>query len=497
MLKYEKYKDKVLGCFLGKNIGGTLGAPFECRRGVFEVDYYTQPLNGEPLPNDDLDLQLVWLNAIERFGRNVDARILGEYWLLFITPNWSEYGAAKNNMRMGLEPPLSGYVNNLNRDSNGAFIRTEIWACLAPGHPDIAVEYATRDAMVDHSEEGIWAARFCAAVESAAFIEDDRRQLVEIGLSYIPRDCAVYRAVRLVNELYEQGEDWKTVRKALLNEFPSYFGTMVDYDPAAEPDIPMGRIGYDAPANIGLMMTGWVYGEGDFSQSLCIAASCGEDADCTSATLGALYGILLGAQNLPDKWLRPIGHSIQTLCINKGDGGCCIPSSVDELTDRICALIPSFLREYADVSGSHFSIIPSKRLLSKLEIEGLGNFTLSHHFPLMDISVNLGSVPVLEKGKIFHIGIDIHNLFNCQQWFRLYWVIDEGFEVLPGRDMMHCLEQNHGNIGHLYLEYTLKVPEVLSRDKYEAVLCFYLNGRHTKYFVPLTFINTRKASEDK
>jgi hypothetical protein len=61
-------RDKVLGCWLGKNIGGTLGAPFECKRGVFPVEFYTQDTHGEPLPNDDLDLQLVWLNAVANTG---------------------------------------------------------------------------------------------------------------------------------------------------------------------------------------------------------------------------------------------------------------------------------------------------------------------------------------------------------------------------------------------------------------------------------------------
>ena len=113
----QTYQDKVEACFLGKNIGGTLGAPFECYRGVFDISYYTQDLKGKPAPNDDLDLQLVWLNAVERYSNRVNAQILGEYWLSYITPSWAEYGASKNNLRMGLCPPFSGYVNNLNRDS--------------------------------------------------------------------------------------------------------------------------------------------------------------------------------------------------------------------------------------------------------------------------------------------------------------------------------------------------------------------------------------------
>ena len=89
----EEYRDKVLGCWTGKNIGGTLGAPMEGKRDIFDVTFYTQDLKGHPAPNDDLDLQLVWLRAIEDNGLyRVDERILGEYWLRFITGPWNEYG---------------------------------------------------------------------------------------------------------------------------------------------------------------------------------------------------------------------------------------------------------------------------------------------------------------------------------------------------------------------------------------------------------------------
>lgn len=36
-LNFDNYLDKMRGCWNGKNIGGTLGAPFEGMRGVFDV----------------------------------------------------------------------------------------------------------------------------------------------------------------------------------------------------------------------------------------------------------------------------------------------------------------------------------------------------------------------------------------------------------------------------------------------------------------------------
>ena len=92
ILDYRTYKDKVRGCWLGKNIGGTLGTPYEGKRGVFNVTGYSHNIAEGSLPNDDLDLQLVFLCAAEEWGRKVDAKILGEYWIQSIVGNWSEYG---------------------------------------------------------------------------------------------------------------------------------------------------------------------------------------------------------------------------------------------------------------------------------------------------------------------------------------------------------------------------------------------------------------------
>lgn len=120
----SEYRDKVLGCWTGKNIGGTLGAPMEGRREIFDVKFYVQDLKGKPAPNDDLDLQLIWLLAVEENGiYQVNERVLGEYWLSHITAPWNEYGVGKENMANGLVPPLSGAFNNEQwKNSNGAWI---------------------------------------------------------------------------------------------------------------------------------------------------------------------------------------------------------------------------------------------------------------------------------------------------------------------------------------------------------------------------------------
>ncbi len=205
-MKFEEYFDRVKGCYLGKNIGGTLGAPFECYRGVYNIEGFMQDVSC-PIPNDDVDLQLVWLAAAEREGRAIDSLVLADYWNTYVSAVISEYGTGKNNFNAGILPPLSGHMRNVNRDSNGAWIRTEIWACLCAGNPALAATYAYYDACVDHSGEGVYSAVFTAAVESAAFFEKNVNALLEIGLSYLPEVCGVRTAVNLMRDCYAKGDD--------------------------------------------------------------------------------------------------------------------------------------------------------------------------------------------------------------------------------------------------------------------------------------------------
>jgi len=163
----SEFRDRVYACWLGKNIGGTLGMPFEGKTDVLDLTFFTNIKAGEPAPNDDLDLQLLWLKAMQENDGHVDAFTLGKYWLKYVPVNWNEYGIGKENMKKGLMPPVSGeFRNDKWKNSNGAWIRSEIWACLSPGNPYMAARFAREDACVDHGmAEGTFAEIFTASLE--------------------------------------------------------------------------------------------------------------------------------------------------------------------------------------------------------------------------------------------------------------------------------------------------------------------------------------------
>lgn len=343
-LNLRELKDKIQGCWEGKNIGGVLGAPFEMYRGLVDVDYYVQDLSKGIPPNDDLDLQLIWLNACELYGRAVNADILAEFWKSFEIANMGEYGTAKENLTRGIRPPLSGILDNHMYNSNGAFIRSEIWACLFPGNPNQAVRYCYEDAIVDHANEGVYAAAYCTALESAAFFENDINKLIQIAKSYIPKTSKIYQAVELVEVMYKEGNSIEEIRISLLTDFPSYFGIFNKHPWELKEEFPLGDdLGLDTPVQLGIITAALLFGQGDFEKTIITAVHCGEDADCTAATAGAILGIINGKNNLPDKWVKPLGNKIETMCINLSYGGAIsVPKDTIELTERVIRLLPVF-----------------------------------------------------------------------------------------------------------------------------------------------------------
>lgn len=316
VLSRSEFKDKVYGCWLGKNIGGTFGAPHECKKYAMGMTFY-EPVPQEAAANDDLDLQLVWLKMLEEVGTDPALPHFAEYWSKYASAYpWNEYGFFMRNFDRGLMPPIAGAFENYFVDEMGSPIRSEIWACLHPGNPDEAARMAWKDSAVDHAGgEGTYGEMFWCAVEAAAFVESDVRTLIRIGLNVIPVSCHIARVIKEVLWCFDNGKPWGETRERVATRF-----------------------GHLQPCNAipnhGFTIIGWLYGK-DFGDQLCKAVNCGYDTDCTGATLGSVLGIIHGASGIPKKWVEPIGDQIT---IHKFTRNFTPPKNLTELTERTIAL---------------------------------------------------------------------------------------------------------------------------------------------------------------
>ena len=505
-MNIEEYRQKVLGCWLGKNIGGTLGAPFEWKRQVNDVSFYTQDHKGEPLPNDDLDIQLLWLVALEERGIDLDARTLAEYWCLYVTPHWCEYGTGKVNMRSGLMPPLSGTVHNTYKDSCGAFIRSEIWACIAPGLPRVAARYAYEDAILDHGNgEGTYAEVFTAALESAAFRISDLEQLLDIGLSYIPAECGIAAAVRTAAECHRAGKTWQEGRDEILRR---HRGSSFFNDPLKtsardrELGFADGTQGYDAPSNIGMLVLGLLHGGTDFARVMSTTVNCGEDTDCTAATAGSIYGIIHGSGAIPKKWIEPIGRSIRTACLNLGELGYFgnqLPRDVDVLSERTENIAREVLLRNGSDFGETGKPATAKDGAASLKCPDGGRSLYTginggrFVFDFFTVCVDYGTGPMVRDGIPKRILLTVFNTYKVQSNLSLHWYVPEGWRVTPSPDgYVMSLPPSIG--APVVLEYELHCDRVV-RTMNRAVLELTIEGRPSAMFVPVTLLNGNAAAK--
>lgn len=306
-----------MACWLGKAVGGTLGMPYEGEAGSLDLTFY-DPVPEEMLPNDDLDLQVVYAYLIDRLDEpRVDRHVLSAAWRhVGMSPD--EYGVCKRNLALGLKPPMTGRYDNWFTAGMGAAIRTEIWACLAPGDPELAAAYAYEDACMDHDGEGIEAARFLAALQSVAFVESDGDRAFDVTLEMIPDTSAVRRAISDTRNWWQQLRDGPRVRQRIMQTHGHENFTNVTHNLA------FIALGYCAARDAG----------GDLGAGICTAVNCGQDTDCTGATLGALMGIL-DPDCITDRWLAPIGRD---LVLSPSIHNVEHPATLDGLTDLVADL---------------------------------------------------------------------------------------------------------------------------------------------------------------
>ena len=405
-LSEEVLRDKIRGCYLGKNVGGTLGAPFEGEKEMNDVGFYTQKLDGNPLPNDDLDLQLLWLVMAEYYGlEHLTSRHFGEYWLNAVTGPWGEYAHCRWNCLEGFFPPLSGSCeNDFFRYSNGAWIRSEIWACLCAGRPDDAIRFAWLDSSCDHSGDGIYAEMFTAALEAAAFYCSDLQELLKIALSKIPAG-RLRESIELTIAGHAAGKDWKTVRNEIV---------------AHNTDIGMFQAAVDVPFTVLALL----YGEGDFGKTVCLAVNCGDDTDCTAATAGSVLGIIQGAKALPEKWIDPIGDGIATISLNRFGMPLPIPKTVTELTLRI-----QRLRKIAELYDPR-SVLPVEDFFAPeiaQELWQRSPYELLFDLLFTTVSVDFPDGPYAEPGKPVKLKIGIRDGILEPGVVRMRWLLPEGW----------------------------------------------------------------------
>ncbi|MCL2462876.1 MAG: ADP-ribosylglycohydrolase family protein, partial [Defluviitaleaceae bacterium] len=338
------------------------------------------------------------------------------------------------------------------------------------------------------------------------------RKLIDIGLSYIPAECAVARCVRKAIECYDGKMSLAEARIAIHNEAPGCFGALgrrTSEIPTEGGAMEIGAPGLDAPENIGFMTAGWLYGEGDFGASICAAVNCGEDTDCTAATLGAILGIISGAKALPEKWTAPLDDQISTMCINLTSwGGIWVPKTVTELTDRVLRVTPLFLGIYdCDLLGGyvincreggelycpnddflpHLAAGERPAGLSVRELTALSPFVARHSFTTHEVIVDYGEDNYFssDETREFKVTVINNNIMLQQMWCNMKLYLPQGARAAGGAEFNMQLNTNYGERA----EAVFKVDtSEFTGGRLEVLVDISLVGRHTDTPVRAVFL---------
>jgi ADP-ribosylglycohydrolase len=306
------YYDKVLGGWVGKCAGGILGAPIEGYKAFNNIEL-TDELFATNFPNDDLDLQVLWLDMVAKKGPYVRAADFTAHWRDHVAFPWNEYGIASRNIALGLDLPDTGrHDNGYWSESMGSPIRSEIWGLLFPGDPERAAFYAKLDSELDHTGFSVHAEQFFSACAALAFTETDLREIMARALHVIPADSDCTALVHKVQKWYDDfGFDTAAAK------IKSYYGD-ADFT--------------SAPMNVGFTILSILHAGTDFDR-IVESLHLGHDSDCVVATAAALVGIVKGYRAIPDLWKQRVGNE---LLISEEVSGIRCPATLTELAEWTC-----------------------------------------------------------------------------------------------------------------------------------------------------------------
>lgn len=332
------YAERVYAGVLGKIIGVYLGRPFEGWKyrdilaKLGEVDYYVHDKLGVPLivTDDDISGTFTFIRALEDYahaGKAVTAEQIGRTWLNYIIERktilwWGGVGlsteqTAFKRLRDGVPAPRSGSMalnSKVVAEQIGSQIFIDGWAMVAPGDPALAAELARKAASVSHDGEAIYGAQVVAAMEAMAFAEPSIDKLLDVGVSFIPKNSVIYRMISDLRAFHAREPDWQ---KAMTDVMERSYG----YDK-------YGGNCHMVP-NHGLIILALLYGGDDFGKSLMIANTCGWDTDCNSGNVGCLMGIKNGLAGIDAgrDWRGPVADR---LYLPTADGGSCVTDAATQ-----------------------------------------------------------------------------------------------------------------------------------------------------------------------
>jgi len=113
------------------------------------------------------------------------------------------------------------------------------------------------------------------------------------AVRFIPPMSRFAEAIRFVLALPVREQPWEDIVDAIYDRYGKYHWV-------------------HTINNAALVAAAVLSSKEDYERAICNVVMGGWDTDSNGATVGSIMGTMLGAQNLPEKWIAPLNNTIRS-----------------------------------------------------------------------------------------------------------------------------------------------------------------------------------------
>ncbi len=287
----EEIQDKIRGGLLGQILGNLNGLPYEFKYVLEAGDLknYVPSLPNGAFTDDDTDFEWVYVYNMQKkrsiFLPYADIHAL---WKERINRSiWSSNRYARHLMDIDMKPPVTGLMTfNPWADFNvsGQFL-CETFGLLAPAMPQTAAKIGLHYTKVAIDHEPAQTTQLFTSMIATAFVENDIHKILNAGIAAIDPQSNTLKIINDVKEWHRQNPiNWQESRRLLKAKYTQENSGRRDQN--------------GTELNTGAIIMAFLYGQGDFEETMKFSFNIGWDADCNAATLGSILGASYGYKKM-------------------------------------------------------------------------------------------------------------------------------------------------------------------------------------------------------
>lgn len=261
--------------------------------------------------DDDIDYTVLALCLVETHGTAFTTEDVAEQWLqrLPFHQVYTAERAAYRNLVNGVPAKRAALSANPYREWIGALIRADFYGYINPGNPRAAAKLAYQDARLSHVSNGLYGAMWAAALIAEAFVSESAHSALAKSLKHIPATSALANEIATVTADFAAGLSWEEAVERIEER-----GAELNWVHTVN--------------NAGVICAGLLWGEGDFTRTVCLTVQAGLDTDSNGATAGSVAGVLYGLDGIPGYFSDPIKDRLRSAVFGFND------VSITDLAER-------------------------------------------------------------------------------------------------------------------------------------------------------------------